>query len=161
MTGPRRPPHGRATRGPTSSSSECGRLRELPPGAPPITTSPTWRRDLQLGFVLRKVFYSVPSRLIGFRLRVRLCDDRLGRFQGQEPGSPAPPSAAPGRHGQVVDYRHVIHSLRRKPMALLNLVYRDALFPRPAYRTAWQRLLAAPVMPASSVAPWSAARAGA
>jgi hypothetical protein len=42
----------------------------------------------------------------------------------------------------VVDYRHVIHSLRRKPMALLNLVYRDALFPRPAYRLAWESLLA-------------------
>ena len=34
--------------------------------------------------------------------------------------------------GHVVDYR-VIHSLRRKPMALRNLVYR-ALFPRQAYR---------------------------
>jgi hypothetical protein len=30
-----------------------------------------------------------------------------------------------GKHDQVVDYRHVIHSLRRKPMALLGLVYRD------------------------------------
>jgi hypothetical protein len=28
-------------------------------------------------------------------------------------------------------------------MALLNLVYRDALFPRPAYRLAWETLLAA------------------
>jgi hypothetical protein len=25
-----------------------------------------------------------------------------------------------GKHGHVVDYRHVIHALRRKPMALLN-----------------------------------------
>jgi hypothetical protein len=41
----------------------------------------------------------------------------------------------------VVDYRHVIHSLRCKPMALLHLVYRDALFPRPAYRAAWERLI--------------------
>ena len=49
---------------------------------------------------------------------------------------------AEGRHGPVVDYRHVIHSLRRKPMALLNLVYRDALFPRAAYRLAWEKLLA-------------------
>jgi hypothetical protein len=24
----------------------------------------------------------------------------------------------------VIDYHHVIHALRRKPMALLNLVYR-------------------------------------
>jgi hypothetical protein len=55
---------------------------------------------------------------------------RRGRSQGE------------GRHGHVVDYRHIIHSLRCKPMALLNLVYRDALFPRPAYRLAWERLLA-------------------
>jgi hypothetical protein len=35
--------------------------------------------------------------------------------------------------GHVVDYRHVIHALRKKPMALLNLVYRDQLFPRPLF----------------------------
>jgi hypothetical protein len=42
----------------------------------------------------------------------------------------------------VVDYRHVLHSLRRKPQALLNLVYRDALFPRAGFRRAWEALLA-------------------
>ena len=36
-------------------------------------------------FTLRKVFYSVPSRLIGHRLRVRLYDDRLECFQGSTP----------------------------------------------------------------------------
>jgi hypothetical protein len=41
--------------------------------------------------------------------------------------------------GHVVDYRHVIHALRKKPMALLNLVYRDQLFPRPAYARAVDR----------------------
>ena len=97
------------------------------------------------GFVLRRVFYTVPSRLIGYRLRVRLYDDRLECFLGQSPVATLPRgrSAGEGRHGHVVDYRHVIHSLRRKPMALLNLVYRDALFPRPPYRLAWERLLAA------------------
>jgi hypothetical protein len=34
----------------------------------------------------------------------------------------------------------VIHSLRRKPMALINLVYRDRLFPREAYRRTFDRL---------------------
>ena len=34
------------------------------------------------GFTLRKVFYTVPSRLIGHRLRVRLYDDRLDVFIG-------------------------------------------------------------------------------
>lgn len=33
-------------------------------------------------FVLRRVFYTVPSRLIGHRLRVRLYDDRLDCFLG-------------------------------------------------------------------------------
>ena len=41
-----------------------------------------------------------------------------------------------------VDYRHIIHALRRKPMALLNLVYREQLFPREAYRHAWDALIA-------------------
>jgi hypothetical protein len=96
-------------------------------------------------FVLRKVFYSVPSRLIGQRLRVHLHDDRLECFQGSTPiltlrrGRPQ----SNGKHGHVVDYRHVIHSLRRKPMALLNLVYRDQLFPRRAFALAFEALLAA------------------
>jgi hypothetical protein len=35
----------------------------------------------------------------------------------------------------------VIHSLRRKPMALMGLVYRDSLFPREAYRRMFEHLL--------------------
>lgn len=50
-------------------------------------------------------------------------------------------SSANGKRDQIVDYRHVIHALRRKPMALLNLVYRDQLFPRDAYRQTFERLL--------------------
>jgi len=96
------------------------------------------------GFVLKKVFYSVPSRLIGHRLRVRLYDDRLECFLGSTPLMTLRRGRAypTGKHGHVVDYRHVIHALRRKPMALLNLVYRDQLFPRRAYRRAFEALLA-------------------
>jgi hypothetical protein len=39
-----------------------------------------------------------------------------------------------------VDYHHVIHALRRKPMALLSLVYREQLFPRTAYRLMFEFL---------------------
>ena len=90
------------------------------------------------------MFYSVSSRLIGHRLRVRLYDDRLECFLGATPlmilrrGRPHPS----GKHGHVIDYRHVIHALRRKPMALLNLVYREQLFPRRAYQRAFEALLA-------------------
>jgi hypothetical protein len=94
------------------------------------------------GFTLRKVFYTVPSRLIGHRMRVRLYDDRLDLLLGAtllmtlQRGR----SGASGKHGHVVDYHHVIHALRRKPMALLSLVYRDQLFPRDAYRLMFEFL---------------------
>lgn len=94
-------------------------------------------------FVLRKILYTVPSRLIGHKLLIRLYDDRLEVFQGsswlfnlvrgQTPSN--------GKYGYVVDYRHIIHSLRRKPMALLNLVYRSQLFPRRAFARAFDLLL--------------------
>ena len=94
------------------------------------------------GFTLRKVFYTVPSRLIGHRLRVRLYDDRLDLFIGGTLLMTLTRGrAAAGKHAHVVDYRHVIHALRRKPMALLNLVYRDQMFPRDAYRLTFDRLL--------------------
>lgn len=94
------------------------------------------------GFILKRVFYTVPSRLIGHRLRVRVFDDRIDCFLGAtlvaalRRGQPASHS----KGGHVVDYRHVIHALRKKPMALLNLVYRDQLFPRPAYGRAFEAL---------------------
>ncbi|TMJ65054.1 MAG: IS21 family transposase, partial [Alphaproteobacteria bacterium] len=97
------------------------------------------------GFMLRRVFYSVPSRLIGHRLNVHLYDDRLECFLGSTQlltlRRGHPPQGS-GKHSHVVDYRHVIHALRKKPMALLNLVYRDQLFPRRSYARAFEALLA-------------------
>jgi hypothetical protein len=66
-----------------------------------------------------------------------LFDDRLDLFMGGthlislSRGRACPGT---GKHDSVVDYRHIIHSLRKKKsMALMNLVYRDKLFPRTAY----------------------------
>jgi hypothetical protein len=111
-----------------------GRSTDFDEKVIPVTTSG--------GFILRRVFYTVPSRLIGHRLRVRIFDDRLECFLGMTPvatlrrGRPVSDS----KGGHVVDYRHVIRSLRRKPMALANLVYRDQLFPRAAYKRAFEAL---------------------
>jgi len=95
------------------------------------------------GFVLRKVFYSVHSRLIGHRLRVRLYDDRLDVYLGgtHQMTVPRGRASANGKHDHIVDYRHVIHALKRKPMALMGLVYRDKLFPRRAYARAFEALV--------------------
>jgi len=96
------------------------------------------------GFTLRRVFYTAPSRLIGHRLRVHLYDDRLECFLGSTPMLTLRRGqmVSVSKGGHVVDYRHVIHALRKKPMALLNLVYRDQLFPRPAYARAFEALCA-------------------
>ena len=97
------------------------------------------------GFILRRVFYTVPSRLIGHRLRVRLHDDRLDLYLGATHLLTLPRGRGYGdnKRGHVVDYRHVIHALRRKPMALPGLVYRDQLFPRDAYRQLYEAAMAA------------------
>lgn len=94
------------------------------------------------GFTLKRVFYTVPSRLIGRRLRVRIFDDRLECYLGATAVVTLPRGRAisESKHGHVADYRHVIHALRKKPMALLNLVYRDQLFPRPVYRRLFETL---------------------
>lgn len=73
---------------------------------------------------------------------MRIYDDRLELFSGgtRLMKLTRGRAGANGKHGHVVDYRHVIHTLRRKPMALLNLVYRDQLFPREVYRRMFERL---------------------
>ena len=62
---------------------ECAALRPLPPGRTTDYDEATVFVTSSSGFVLRKVFYTVPSRLIGFRMRVRIYDERLECFVGQ------------------------------------------------------------------------------
>lgn len=60
------------------------------------------------GSRLRKLFYSVPSRLIGHRLRARLFDDRLDLFMGGTHLMSLPRGRAcpvSGKYDSVVDYR--------------------------------------------------------
>ncbi|MEO8654667.1 MAG: IS21 family transposase [Ramlibacter sp.] len=122
--------------------SERAKLQDLPGRRSSDYEEVSVRVTSSGGFTLRKVFYTVPSRLIGHRLRVHLFDDRLDVLIG---GThlltlPRGRAHASGKHSQVVNYHHVIHALRRKPMALLNLVYRDQLFPHEAYRRSFEAL---------------------
>ena len=123
--------------------SERPHLRPLPRRRACDHEMVTVRVTSSGGFTLRKVFYTVPSRLIGHRLRVRLYDDRLEVFVGASPLMTLPRGRPDrkGKHDQVVSYHHVIHALRKKPMALMNLVYRDRLFPREAYRRTFELLV--------------------
>ena len=91
---------------------------------------------------VKKVLYTAPSRLVGHRLKVRVFAERLECWLGNvcvlelRRGQPDPVS---GR-GKVVDYRHLLPALKRKPGALARSVLRDALFPRTEYRQMWVQL---------------------
>lgn len=119
-------------------------LRPLPARRTTDYQEVTVRVTSSGGFLLRKVFYTVPSRLIGHHLRGRVYDDRIDLFLGASFLLTLPRARATrhGPHQHVVSYHHVIHSLRQKPMALMGLTYRDQLFPRQAFRDLFDMMLA-------------------
>jgi len=93
-------------------------------------------------FRVRAILYSAPSRLIGHLLNVRLYSDRLEAYlSGTLVLTLARGTRTPaGGRGRVIDYRHFIEELKRKPQAFKGLLFRDALFPREAYRRTWEQL---------------------
>jgi hypothetical protein len=93
-------------------------------------------------FTVRAILYSAPSRLIGHRLKVRLYSDRLDCYlSGALVLTLARGTRTPGKgRGRRLDYRHFIDALKRKPQAFKGLLFRDALFPREAYRRTWEQL---------------------
>ena len=92
---------------------------------------------------VRGVLYTVPSRLVGSRLKVHIYDDRLICWLGTTEVLQLPRRHRP-RHGarrvRVVDYRHLVGSLIKKPQAFRRSVFRDELFPRLIFRRAWEVL---------------------
>ena len=93
-------------------------------------------------FTVRAILYSAPSRLIGHRLKVRLYSDRLDCYlSGALVLTRVRGTRSPGTgRGRMIDYRHFIDALKRKPQAFKGLAFRDALFPREAYRRTWEQL---------------------
>jgi hypothetical protein len=114
-------------------------LRPLPARRATDFTEVVARVTRTGGFLVNGVFYSAPSRLIGQRLRVHLYDERIEAYLGATPvvAHPRLRGRGDGVRLHHVDYRHVIHALRRKPQAFAGSVYRDGIFPRSEYAAAW------------------------
>ncbi|HZM33312.1 MAG TPA: IS21 family transposase [Burkholderiales bacterium] len=85
--------------------------------------------------------YSVPPRLKGERLVVRLSDLELEVYYGGRRQLVIERLRGEGKHR--IDYRHVIWSLVKKPWALARYRYREALFPTPVFRRAYDVLVEA------------------
>ena len=89
---------------------------------------------------VKKVGYSVPARLIGQEVKVEIYETELKVYSGRELLL-----TQPRRHsdrGLVLDYRHVIDHLLRKPGAFERYRYREQLFPAPVFRAAHDQLVA-------------------
>lgn len=91
---------------------------------------------------VRRVTYTVPSRLQGEVLTVRLYDDRLVCYLGYQYVITLQRihTSDPRKRKRQVDYRHVIHSLAKKPQAFRYSRLRDDLLPNPTYRSIWLKI---------------------
>ena len=79
--------------------------------------------------------YSVPARLIGATVDVRLGAETLQVWYGQRQVETLPRLRGQGRHH--IQYRHIIDWLVRKPGAFANYRYQSDLFPTSRFRMAY------------------------
>lgn len=100
----------------------------------PVTTAST--------IEVKRVLYTVPSRLIGERLRLHIFDARIEGYLGSVRAVTLPRVYAVSheRRARCIDYRHVIASLARKPQAFRYSQLRDDLLPNATYRRIWAEL---------------------
>jgi len=82
--------------------------------------------------------YSVPSRLIGETVRIRLFEERVEVYFGEKLQLQC--DRLRGRNRHAIDYRHVIWSLVRKPGAFARYVYREEMFPSVTFRRAYDAI---------------------
>ena len=87
---------------------------------------------------LCKRVYSVPSKLIGSKLRARIYETHIVLLEGMVVLAELPFRG--GDRGSVIDFRHVINWLVRKPGAFSEYRWRDAMFPSLIWRAAYDHL---------------------
>ena len=89
---------------------------------------------------VKRVLYTVPSRLVGETLRVHLYHDRLECFVSQTRVTTLPrvyPGSAEARTRRI-DYRHIIHALAAKPQAFRFSQLQDDILPTDQYQKLWE-----------------------
>ena len=119
-------------------AEELGLMGELPPTRLCEYDEVECRVSSHSTIRVKRVAYSVPARFIGRRLRTRVFEQHLEIYHGAERIAQVP---RPTGRLAVIDYRHVIEALLRKPGAFARYHYREELFPGSIYRRAYDRLV--------------------
>lgn len=119
-------------------AEELAAMRELDVSKLPEYTEETARVSEWSTIRIKRCGYSVPSRLIGEQLKVRIYEDRIEARYGEVVELAC--ERLHGRNLRRIDYRHVIWSLVRKPGAFARYVYREEMFPSLTFRQAYDAI---------------------
>lgn len=91
--------------------------------------------------IVKNMTYSVPSRLAGHTLTLHIYQNTIEAYLG---GSPVLSLTRKYRQDKtsryVIDYRHIIHALIKKPRAFRFCQYREDILPNAVYRKIWAHL---------------------
>lgn len=94
---------------------------------------------------IKSVLYTVPERLVGRQLTVHLYHNRWVGYLGQQAVVELPrlssARSGTGRRVRVINYRHLVEGLRKKPRALLYCTWQQEILPNQQYRALWQQML--------------------
>jgi hypothetical protein len=130
------------------AARNAGRRKRLDEELPRLRRLPERRRESYKRLSVRvdrgslihvdRNTYSVPSRLIGERVEVRLYVEHVEVWYAQREMERFP--RLRGRNKHRVNYRHIIDWLMRKPGAFEDYRYREDLFPTSRFRMAYDAL---------------------
>ena len=118
---------------------ERDHLRRLPACAVPNYTNHEVKVSRWSLIRIRGRMYSVPSRLRGHTVKVRLHTETLEVSYGDRLIETIP--RLHGARKARIDYRHIIWSLVRKPGAFARYRFREELFPSLVFRRAYDALV--------------------
>lgn len=119
-------------------ADEMAAMRELNVAKLPEFVEEDFRVSEWSTVRVKQCAYSVPSRLIGEWVRVRIFEDRIVvRFAGKDQ---LDCDRLRGRGLKRIDYRHIIWSLVRKPGGFARYVYREEMFPSVVFRRAYDTI---------------------
>jgi len=120
-------------------SEEAAELNPLPPQRLQTNTSVMVTVKSDSIIRVKRNAYSVNSKYIGLRLEVRIHQDHLELWHHNECVEKMPRHFGNGK--EIIDFRHVIDSLIRKPGAFVNYKYVNHMYPTTRFRMAYDLLL--------------------
>jgi DNA-binding XRE family transcriptional regulator len=91
--------------------------------------------------IIKGMRYSVPSNFSGHTLTLHIYQHVIKVYLGSTPVFNMKRNFHTGSGSKfVINYKHIIHALIRKPGAFRNCQYREEIFPSIAYKKIWEYL---------------------